>query len=186
MKIFVGLGNPGREYAGTRHNIGFEVIDEAARAFGVDVAKSKFQALYGEGLFRGEKIVLVKPMTFMNLSGQAVRALADWYKPAVEDLIILYDDMDLPPGALRLRIKGSSGGHNGIKSIIAHLGTQEFYRMRIGIGRPAPGRDVISHVMSRFGKEERPLMDQTVKRAVEALECIVTEGFQKAMNRFNQ
>ncbi|GIM46044.1 peptidyl-tRNA hydrolase [Collibacillus ludicampi] len=186
MKIFVGLGNPGKEYEGTRHNIGFDVIDQAAKTFGIDVTKNKFQALYGEGIDRGEKIVLVRPMTYMNLSGQSVRALVDWYKPSIEDLIILYDDMDFPPGSLRLRVKGSAGGHNGIKSIISHLGTQEFYRIRIGIGRPAPGRDVINHVLSRFTSEERPLMEEAVKRAVEAMACILTDGFEKAMNQFNK
>lgn len=185
MKIFVGLGNPGPEYENTRHNAGFMAIDQAAKAFAIHVSKNKFQSLCGEGMVQGEKVVLVKPMTFMNLSGEAVRAVVDWFKPKREDLVIIYDDMDLPPGTLRLRIKGSSGGHNGIKSIISSLGTEEFQRLRIGIGRPALGTSVISHVLSRFTADERPKMDAAIQRTVEAMACIVTDGFARAMNRFN-
>lgn len=185
MKIFVGLGNPGKQYEGTRHNAGFSVIDQAADRLNIHVSKSKFLGLYGEGSHQGEKVVLVKPMTYMNVSGQTVRGLVDWYKPNLQDLIIIYDDMDIPPGALRLRVKGSAGGHNGIKSIISHLGTQEFPRIRIGIGRPGAGHDVVNHVLSGFLPQERPLIEDAMNRAADAMLCIIESGFQQAMNRFN-
>jgi PTH1 family peptidyl-tRNA hydrolase len=185
MKLIVGLGNPGVQYANTRHNIGFMAVDRLAEAFSIDVTKNKFKSLYGEGTVRGEKIVLLKPMTYMNASGEAVREAVAWYKPDPEDLIVIYDDMDTMIGKLRLRQKGSAGGHNGIKSIIQHYGTQEFNRVRMGIGRPHPGTDVIRHVLTHFRQEEWPLVEEAVSKMPDVIECTVNQGFKIAMNRFN-
>lgn len=185
MKLLVGLGNPGPEYAKTRHNIGFMAIDKLAEAFSIDVTKSKFQALYGEGNHKGEKIVLLKPMTYMNLSGNALREAMSWYKPDLDDIVILYDDMDTLVGKLRLRSKGSAGGQNGVKSVIQHLGTQEFQRIRMGIGRPAPGSDPIKHVLMNFRPDEQKLIDEAVSKIPDVIDCIIDQGFTMAMNRFN-
>ncbi|MDB5083613.1 MAG: aminoacyl-tRNA hydrolase [Bacilli bacterium] len=187
MKLFIGLGNPGTQYAGTRHNIGFMAIDEIAARWDVDVRKSKFQALYGEQVVNGEKVVLAKPMTFMNLSGQSVRQLVDWYKPSNEDLVIIFDDMDLPLGKLRLRVKGSSGGHNGIKSIIQHLNSEDFQRIKLGVGRPDQerGQGVIGHVLSTFTKEEQSTVQQVVDKVSDAAAYILEYSFLRAMNQYN-
>lgn len=185
MKLIVGLGNPGKEYALTRHNVGFMAIDELASHFSIDVTKSKFKGLYGEGTVKGEKIVLLKPLTYMNLSGESLREALTWYKPNPEDLVIIYDDMDTVVGKVRLRSKGSAGGHNGIKSVIQHYGTQEFNRIRIGVGRPHPGTDVIRHVLTNFRKEEAEPIRDVVSKTPAIIECIIAEGFMKAMNRFN-
>ncbi|MFC4768546.1 aminoacyl-tRNA hydrolase [Effusibacillus consociatus] len=185
MRIIIGLGNPGKEYETTRHNVGFVAIDKLSDTLGIEVRKSKFQALYGEGIHKGEKVVLVKPMTYMNLSGQSVRQLLDWYKPEPDEWVVVYDDMDLPLGTVRLRVKGSAGGHNGIKSIIASTGTQEFLRVKIGVDRPAPGVTVVDHVLSSFRKEERPLVDEAIKKTTDALQTYIEESFQNAMNKHN-
>lgn len=186
MKILIGLGNPGPRYERTRHNVGFMAIDQAANKWDIAVTKSKFQSLYGEGTWRGEKVVLVKPMTFMNLSGQAVRQVLDWYKPDDGEWAVLYDDMDIPTGSLRLRVKGSAGGHNGIKSIIAHVGTQEFSRIRIGVSRPPVGVPVVDYVLDSFSNSERADIESALQRSVEAMDVFVEEGFTTAMNRFNR
>lgn len=186
MKLIVGLGNPGKDYALTRHNIGFMAVDKLAADLNIDITKNKFKALYGEGTYKGEKIVLLKPMTYMNLSGESVREAMTWYKPDMADIFVAYDDMDIPLGSLRLRQKGSAGGHNGIKSLIQHLGTQEFNRLRMGVGRPHPGTDVIKHVLTNFRKEEVPPVEDLVSKMKPLIDCIITDGFMKAMNRFNQ
>jgi peptidyl-tRNA hydrolase, PTH1 family len=185
MKLIVGLGNPGPEYARTRHNMGFIGIDSLADALSIRVDKSKFQSLVGETVVKGEKVVLAKPLTYMNLSGQAVRAMFDWYKPELQEFVVLFDDMDIPLGQIRLRMKGSAGGHNGIKSIIQHLGTQEFYRIKMGIGRPKEGFDVIKHVLSTFLKEEIPFVEESVKKTVDATLFFLENSFELTMNRFN-
>jgi PTH1 family peptidyl-tRNA hydrolase len=185
VKLFVGLGNPGPNYEWTRHNIGFMAIDNLEKELGIPVNKSKFKALYGEGIYKGEKVVLLKPMTYMNLSGEALQQAMSWYKPDLCDIFIIYDDMDMPLGRIRLRTKGSAGGHNGIKSIIKHLGTQEFNRIRLGIGRPHPGTDVIQHVMTNFRKEEWEEVNNVVLKMKNIIDSILEEGFVKAMNRFN-
>lgn len=185
MRVIVGLGNPGREYETTRHNVGFMAVDRLSADLGIEIRKKKFEALCGEGTVDGKKVVLVKPMTYMNLSGQAVRQVLDWYKPAADEWVIVYDDMDLPLGMIRLRVKGSSGGHNGIKSIISCTGTQEFLRLRIGVGRPAPGTTVVEHVLSPFRKDEQPLAEETVGKATAALHTFVEENFSAAMNKHN-
>lgn len=185
MKIIVGLGNPGNEYSGTRHNVGFMAVDELARKLGIQSWKKRSGALIAE--YRGkEPIVLVKPQTFMNLSGTAVGELARWYKVAVEDIVVIFDDMDLPIGRLRLRMKGGSGGHKGIESLLTHLPKDNFARIRIGIDRPQTGWQVVDHVLSCFTKEEQPLLQEAITKTVEAVECVVEQGLDKAMNVYNK
>lgn len=186
MYIIVGLGNPENKYAGTRHNIGFSAITALADANGISVDTKKHKALIGKGVIGGQKVILAQPQTYMNLSGESVRELVDYYKidPA-EQLIIIYDDIALPPGKLRVRPKGSAGGHNGIKNIISHLGGQEFPRIRIGVGEKPKGWDLVDYVLGRFPKEEEPQMREALKRSCEACEAIMNEGVEAAMNRFN-
>lgn len=185
MKIIVGLGNPGNEYSKTRHNVGFMAVDELAQQLGIQSWKKKNGALIAE--HRGkEPIVLVKPQTFMNLSGTAVGELARWYKVAVEDIIVIFDDMDLPIGRLRLRMKGGSGGHKGIESLLTHLPKDTFARIRIGIDRPQTGWQVVDHVLSAFTAEEQPLLKEAISKAAEAVECVVEHGLDKAMNVYNK
>ena len=185
MKIIVGLGNPGNEYSNTRHNVGFMAVDELAKKLGIHSWKKKSGALIAE--YRGtEQIVLVKPQTFMNLSGTAVGELARWYKVAVEDIVVIFDDMDLPTGRLRLRMKGGSGGHKGIESLLTHLPKDNFARIRIGIDRPQTGWQVVDHVLSSFTKEEQPLLQEAILKAVEAAQCVVEQGLDKAMNQYNK
>jgi PTH1 family peptidyl-tRNA hydrolase len=185
VKIVVGLGNPGQEYSATRHNVGFMVIDELARRWGIDAWKNRKEALIAE--YRGEhSILLVKPQTFMNLSGIAVGELARWYKVPVEDIIIIFDDMDLPTGRLRLRMKGGSGGHRGIESLLAHLAKDSFPRVRVGIGRPPSGWQVVDYVLSRFTTDEQPLLAAAIVNAAEAVESIIKQGMNKAMNLHNK
>jgi PTH1 family peptidyl-tRNA hydrolase len=185
MKIIVGLGNPGIKYALTRHNIGFWVIDELSRVWGIPVQKEKWKAEVGEGIVEGEKVILIKPLTYMNLSGESVRPAVEWLKADLEDLCVVYDDLDLPPGKIRLRLKGSSGGHNGMKSIIQHLGTDEFKRIKIGIGRPEGGMSVPDYVLSPFKKEEEEVIADAVSRAAQAIDRWVKSNFQEAMNVYN-
>ncbi len=184
MKLIVGLGNPGAEYAGTRHNVGFEVIDILAARHHITVSKRDFRSVIGEGAIGRERVILARPSTFMNLSGEAVAAIARFYKLDAADVIVISDDVALPTGRLRLRYKGSAGGHNGLANIIAHLNTQEFARVRVGVGAARPG-DLIGHVLSRFRKEELPLMQEGYERAADAVEVALADGFETAMNRFN-
>ena len=184
MKLIVGLGNPGAEYTGTRHNVGFEVIDALAKRQGIAVTKRNFKAVYGEGMIGGEKILLARPMTYMNLSGEAVGAIAHFYKIETADIIIVLDDIALPVGKLRLRFKGSAGGQNGLDNIIRHLNTQEVPRIRLGVGGAPPG-DMRGHVLSKFRKDELPVIQEAYELAADAVECAVKEGFEIAMNRFN-
>jgi PTH1 family peptidyl-tRNA hydrolase len=185
MKWFVGLGNPGKDYEDTRHNIGWMALDEAARRWGITTGQSKCKGLVAEGRVGSEKVILLKPMTYMNLSGESVRAFLDFYKPDPADLIVVYDDLDTELGNVRLRMKGSPGGHNGIRSIIAHLGTDQFDRIRMGISRPAPGRDIAQYVLSTFRKEEQEALDATIQKAADAMEFCVSNHFEKAMAKFN-
>ena len=186
MKLIVGLGNPGKQYDQTRHNIGFEVIDALSDQFSIPLNQSKFKGMYGIGLHNGEKVLLLKPLTYMNLSGESIRAVMDYYQIELEDLVVIYDDLDLPVGKIRLRQKGSPGGHNGIKSTVAHLGTQEFNRIRIGIDRPTPGMSVPDYVLGRFRAEERPLTQDAVKRSAEACAAWLQKPFLQVMNEYNQ
>jgi PTH1 family peptidyl-tRNA hydrolase len=186
MKLIVGLGNPGKQYDQTRHNIGFEVIDALSDQFSIPLNQSKFKGMYGTGLHNGEKVLLLKPLTYMNLSGESIRAIMDYYQIELEDLLVIYDDLDLPVGKIRLRQKGSPGGHNGIKSTVAHLGTQEFNRIRIGIDRPIPGMNVPDYVLGRFRPDERPLTQDAVKRSAEACASWLEKPFLQVMNEYNQ
>lgn len=186
-KLIVGLGNPGAKYANTRHNVGWMALDAFARKHGVAMEKSGFQGVYGELRWGSpsEKVILLKPMTFMNLSGRSVAPAAHFYKIAPSDILVLYDDMDLDVGRLRLREKGSAGGHNGMKSLIQELGTQEFRRLRIGVGRPAPGWQVIDWVLAPFGPDDAATLAGVIPKTVEAVETFLTDGILKAMNLYN-
>ena len=185
MYMIAGLGNPGKEYNNTRHNIGFAFIDALAQEYDINVMDVKLKALTGKGMIGGQKVLLVKPLTFMNLSGESVREAADFYKVDPEHIIVIYDDISLDVGQLRIRKKGSAGGHNGIKNIIAHLGTQEFPRIKVGVGDKPPRMDLADYVLSRFSKEDREKMEQAFKDAAEAVEVMIAEGPDAAMNQFN-
>jgi peptidyl-tRNA hydrolase, PTH1 family len=191
-QLIVGLGNPGAKYDRTRHNIGFEAIDWLARQWQISLAEQrKFQGIFGEGIAgRGTKIRLLKPLTYMNLSGQSIRAVIDWYKIPPEAVLVIYDDMDLPIGKLRLRQSGSAGGHNGMKSTIAHLGTQNFPRLRIGIGSPNDAAtrsngEVVSHVLGRFSPTETKVMAEVLQLVTDAIELGLKQGIPKAMSLYN-
>ncbi len=187
MKMIAGLGNPGQEYASTRHNIGFMVIDRLARELGVTVEKKKFKALFGQGQIGSEKVLLVKPQTYMNLSGEAVSALLRWHKLGPADLIVVFDDMDLPPGKLRIRQSGGAGGHRGMDSIIMSLGTEGFARLRIGVGKPPdPGFSGTGYVLSRLAGDDVKVYEESINLAAEALHCLVSAGLESAMNEYNR
>ena len=185
MKIIAGLGNPGSEYEKTKHNVGFMFVDALADKLGGTDWKDKFDAKIGEARIGTEKVLLVKPQTYMNESGQAVGPLMNFYKLAIEDLIVVHDDMDIPAGTIRIRKKGSAGGHNGIKSVLAHVGDEHFARVRIGIGRPLPGWTVVNHVLAPFATEDVPKIEEAIKYLLPAVECIVTDDVDMAMNQYN-
>lgn len=186
MYIIAGLGNPTREYEKTRHNVGFDAIDVLAEKHQIKIDSIKYNALYGSGFIGGEKVILIKPLTYMNLSGEAVREFVNFYKiDPEEEFLVLYDDISLPPGKLRLRRKGSAGGHNGIKNIIAHLGTEKFKRIKIGVGEKPEGWDLKDHVLGRFNKEDRALVEASFENAAKACELILADEFDKAMNLYN-
>lgn len=189
-RLIVGLGNPGAKYERTRHNIGFEIIDALAKSYpDVSLAANKrFQGATGEFRSSGERVVLLKPTTFMNLSGQAVRAVLDWYKLEPSSVLVVYDDMDLPTGRLRIRLEGGAGGHNGMKSIISHLGTKAFPRLRIGIGstdKSEGGDAVVSHVLGRFAPGDRKIVDAVIPMAVDAVDLSLRKGIERSMNLYN-
>jgi len=185
MKLIVGLGNPGSQFDKTKHNIGFEVIDELSERYGAPLNQSKFNGLFSIIHKNGQKFMLLKPLTFMNLSGECIRPIMDYYNIDVEDLLVIYDDLDLPVGKIRLRQKGSAGGHNGIKSTIAHIGTQSFNRIRIGIGRPENGMSVPDYVLSKFKKDEWPTLEIAIKHSADACEQWLEKPFLEVMNQFN-
>jgi PTH1 family peptidyl-tRNA hydrolase len=185
MKWIVGLGNPGPTYAYTRHNAGFMVIDELARRLNTTVATQKCKALVGEARLKDDKIALIKPMTYMNLSGESLRAFMDYYKVKLEDLIVVYDDLDTEVGRIRLRVQGSPGGHNGIKSIIQHTGTQVFNRVRLGISRPKPGMVISDYVLSPFAKIEQAEVKRMVEDACDAIEYAMDHTFEQTMAKYN-
>lgn len=185
MKLIIGLGNPGTKYINTRHNIGFEAIDALSESYNIDIKKSKFKAFFGEGKIRSNRVLLVKPQTYMNLSGESVAAFASWYKISPENILIIYDDVSLPIGQIRIRTKGSAGGHNGIKSIIQNLGRDDFERIKIGINEKPAGWDLANYVLSKFTEDERIELDKTIKDVTKATEMIITKGIQEAMNVYN-
>ncbi|MDQ0216195.1 PTH1 family peptidyl-tRNA hydrolase [Oikeobacillus pervagus] len=186
MKLLVGLGNPGPRFDGTRHNIGFEVIDELASRFGVTLNQAKHKGIYSSIQKGTEKLILLKPLTYMNLSGESIGEVMRYYKIETKDLLIIYDDLDLPVGKIRLRQKGSAGGHNGIKSTIAHVGTQNFNRIRIGVDRPKGDIPVPDYVLGKFSKEERVMMNEMVQKSADACEAWIEQPFIEVMNEFNK
>jgi PTH1 family peptidyl-tRNA hydrolase len=184
IKLIVGLGNPGARYARSRHNLGFVIAERFAHAHTLDFARRRFNAEVAEGTIDDARVMVAKPQTFMNLSGAAVGKLFKFYKIAPRDLLVIYDDLDLPLGKMRLRARGSAGGHHGIESIIARTGTSDFPRLRVGIGRPNPDADV-DHVLGNFEEDERELMEETFARAVAAIDVWLRDGIDAAMNQFN-
>lgn len=187
MFIIAGLGNPGKEYEGTRHNAGFDVIDALADKYNISVNERKGRAFCGKGIIAGQKVLLVKPQTFMNLSGESIRSLVDFYKIEPElNFLVIFDDVSLDVGQIRIRKKGSAGGHNGIKSIIAHLGTQDFQRVKVGVGEKPKAYDLADYVLGHFSKEDREGMQEGYKQAIEAVELILADQMDEAMNRFNK
>ena len=186
MYIIAGLGNPGREYEQTKHNVGFRVIDKLADKYNIDVTKFKHKAFTGDGMINGKKVFLVKPQTYMNLSGESVAELVNYYKLDPEsELIVVFDDISLEPGNIRIRKKGSAGGHNGIKNIIAMTGTQNFMRIKVGVGEKPKGWDLADYVLGGFSKEDEALVKEACEHAAEAAAEILTDGPDKAMNDFN-
>lgn len=185
VKLIIGLGNPGKPYEHTRHNIGFDVIDELANKWNAPLNQSKFNGKYASVHRPEGKVILLKPLTYMNLSGECVRPLMDYFDIDVEDIIVIYDDLDLDTGKLRLRGKGSAGGHNGIKSLIQHLGTQEFNRIRVGVSRPPAGVKVADYVLSKFSKEDQLIVKDSIDKCCDAVELSLTKPFLEVMNQFN-
>ena len=187
MYLIVGLGNPGMKYDATKHNMGFKVIDELVETYGIPSSGTSLKGMYGKGMIGGEKVILIKPMTYMNNSGECVRAFVDYYKvDPEEEVIIIYDDITLEPGSIRVRKKGSAGGHNGIKSIIAHLGTEKFKRIRVGVGEKPKNWDLADFVLGHFSDSDRKLVDEGINDAAEAVEMILSEGVDAAMNKYNR
>jgi peptidyl-tRNA hydrolase, PTH1 family len=186
-QLIVGLGNPGTKYDRTRHNVGFDIIDSLAKCWQISLSDRKqFQGIYGEGLgSNNAKIRLLKPQTFMNLSGQSVRATIDWFKLPPASVLVVYDDLDLPLGKIRLRLSGSAGGHNGMKSIISHLGTQDFPRVRIGIGKSVGEKDTISHVLGKFSPIETPIVSEIIQLVNDSIEMSLKKGVEQAMSIYN-
>ena len=185
MFLIAGLGNPGMEYAATRHNIGFDMITYLCDKYDIALSKRQGKALVGKGMIAGQKVILAQPQTYMNASGESVRALLDYYKLDNEEFVVIYDDISLAVGQIRVRPKGSAGGHNGIKSVIAHLGTQEFPRIKIGVGAKPDGGNLVNHVLGRFSREEDGMVRDVFALAGEALGAILNEGVSDAMNRVN-
>ncbi len=186
MYIIAGLGNPTAQYQGTRHNVGFDVIDKLADRYNISVEGRKSRALVGRGIIEGHKVLLVKPQTFMNLSGESIRGLVDYYKIDPEtELLVVYDDISLDVGQLRIRKKGSAGGHNGIKNIIAQLDTQVFARIKVGVGEKPKGYDLADYVLGHFSKAEREIMEEGYENALEAIRLFLNEEINRAMNLYN-
>jgi PTH1 family peptidyl-tRNA hydrolase len=186
VKLLVGLGNPGKEYEATRHNVGFLVVEDVARAAGFAVDRKKFAALLGEGTVAGVKTLVVEPQTFMNLSGEAVGAAARFYKVATEDVVVVHDDLDLEFGRVQIKAGGGHAGHNGLKSLVAHLGGPEFVRIRVGIGKPGGRKETVSHVLGGFDRKESEELPFVVQRAADAARCVLKDGPLKCMNEYNR
>ncbi|MBS6161366.1 MAG: aminoacyl-tRNA hydrolase [Firmicutes bacterium] len=187
MFLIAGLGNPGRQYEKTRHNMGFDTIDELIDRHRIPQGGIAHKAMYGKGMIAGEKVLAVKPLTYMNLSGESLRECVNYYKLDPEtQMIVIYDDIDLEPGQIRIRKKGSAGGHNGIKSIIAQLGTQNFYRIKVGVGAKPKGWDLADYVLGRFSSDERIAVDKAIKEAADAVEMILKDGIEATMNHYNR
>lgn len=186
MYLIVGLGNPENDYSKTRHNMGFNVINKLSEKYGIEVNKSKFKGLVGNGIIDGEKVIFLKPQTFMNLSGESIIEAINFYKLQEDELIVIYDDIDIEPGNIRIRRNGSAGTHNGMKSIIEHLKTENFIRVRVGIGKPKEHIDMITHVIGHIPEEEVITLDKGCTLAKDAVIEIVKNGVSSAMNKFNK
>ena len=187
MFLIVGLGNPGRQYEHTRHNAGFDVMDALAEKYNISISESGPKALFGKGMIGGQKVILAKPQTFMNLSGESVAELLHYYKiDPEEELLVIFDDISLAPGNIRIRKKGSAGGHNGIKNIIAMTGTENFKRIKVGVGEKPAGWDLADHVLGRMSEEDRAAFEEAVKESVKAVEMILEDEIDQAMNDFNR
>ena len=187
MYVVVGLGNPGKQYEATRHNMGFDTIDQLVEEYNVPQGGVKFNAMYGKTVIGGEKVILMKPLSFMNLSGGPVREMANYFKIDPEtELIVIYDDIDLEPGQLRIRKQGSAGGHNGIKDIIRQLGTEKVLRIKVGVGAKPKGWDLADHVLGRISTEDRKLVDEAIEKAAKAVDIMISQGADAAMNEYNR
>ena len=185
MFLIVGLGNPGIQYENTRHNIGFNVIDNISKEYNIDINREKFKGMYGEGFIGNTKVILLKPTTYMNLSGESVADICNYYNIDLENLIVIYDDIDLDVGKIRIRKKGSGGTHNGMRSIIKCLGSNEFPRVRVGISKPKNGQDLADFVLSRFSKEDEKSLQESFENSVAAVDCAIRNDLDLAMNRYN-
>ena len=185
MILVAGLGNPGKKYTDTKHNVGFSVVDEIANRVGIELKKKKFRGVFGEGHTGDKKLLLLKPETYMNLSGESVSSAKTFYDIPTENIIVVHDEMDLPIGKIRIKSGGGSAGHNGIKSIISSLGTDEFKRVRIGIGKPVQRASGAGHVLSGFKKDEGEIVKDSIIRAADAVFAIIEEGIERAMNEYN-
>ena len=184
MYLIVGLGNPESEYAHTRHNMGFDTINELAKNNNINITKTKFKALYETGIIQNEKVILLKPQTYMNLSGEAIKEARDFYNVKPEEIIVIYDDIDIEKGKIKLRKKGGPGSHNGMKSVVQELNTTDFIRIRVGIGQPEFKSDMINYVIGKVPEEEQKILQQGTKKAAEAIEEILKNGIDIAMNKF--
>ncbi len=185
MYLIVGLGNPENEYANTRHNMGFDTINEIAKNNNINITKTKFKGLYETGIIQGKKVILLKPQTYMNLSGESIKEIVEFYNIEKDEIIVIYDDIDIEKGNIKIRKKGSAGTHNGMKSVIKELGTTEFGRVRVGIGQPEFKNDMINYVIGKVPEEEQKILKQGVTKATEAVEEIIKNGIEMAMNKFN-
>lgn len=185
LKLIVGLGNPGKQYEQTRHNVGFMVVDKLSKELSIPLDRTKFNGIYGIGHVSGEKVILLKPLTYMNLSGECIRPLMDYYEINDDEMVVIYDDLDLPVGKIRLRTKGSAGGHNGIKSMILHLGTQQFNRIRVGVDRPHNGMKIADYVLADFTRDEEQGINEAIDRTTNACEKWLSTSFVQVMNDFN-
>lgn len=185
MYLIVGLGNPEEEYAKTRHNMGFDVINKLAENQGIKINKTKMDALYGIGTIEGEKVILVKPQTYMNLSGVAIRQFKNFYKIENEKIIVIYDDLDIEPGVLKIRKQGGPGTHNGMKSVVHELQTENFPRLRIGIGMPQYKNDLLNYILTRIPKDDYAILEEAITAAAEAIPVIIKDGIDTAMNKYN-
>jgi PTH1 family peptidyl-tRNA hydrolase len=186
MKLIVGLGNPGKEYSGSRHNLGFRCVNHLAKAHGIGIDKRQCQAQLGVGRIAGVQVVLGKPRTYMNLSGKSVHMMMDRFKAKREDIVVIHDDLDLPLGRIRLYANGGPGGHKGVESIIAALGSRDFVRVRVGVGRPPPGMDPVDYVLLDFSPTDRLLIEEAIAKVGEAVPFMLKEGLAAAMNKYNQ
>ena len=185
MYIIVGLGNPEPEYSNTRHNMGFDTINKIAKKYNIEFSKTNFKGIYGTGIIEGEKVILLKPQTFMNLSGESIKEIIDFYKLNTDNLIIIYDDIDIEPGIIKLRKTGGPGTHNGMKSVIKEIGTEKFPRVRIGIGKPEHKGDLINYVIGKIPEEDKKILEKSTDVAKDAVIEIIKNGMDKAMNLFN-